>query len=389
MLSPDNHDELVLRLYDHATEADLEAMFMPWVSAFNSSGAHCMLLDRSGAVVETWGVSDGVDTELMSRRTREYETDWRGFDPRMELALRHPNRAFSDVQHIDHTAFERSEMFHICLGRLDLRYSFFANLHLANGYAFAHSLMRGASRPAYAAEECAAIERLWPHVRRAFDLRLELDALRSRVADLGSALDTVPSPLFVVDARGRVRHCNLAAERLLAARDALVVRNQQLVTTHSAATAQLRAAVVQAVAYADQPSHGKGQPIPPMLVVEVARAERAPLAVVVHPIRPRLVLRTHADDRARALVVVHDPETRARVDRELIERMHGLTPTEAELAATLAEGKSLAEFADARGCSEGTARVHLKRVFEKTGTRRQAELVHRILASAALYAVEH
>lgn len=83
--------------------------------------------------------------------------------------------------------------------------------------------------------------------------------------------------------------------------------------------------------------------------------------------------------------MVHDPLARATVNAELVARVLGLTSTEAELAAALAEGRSLAEFASARGCREATARTHLKRVLEKTGTHRQGELVHRVLSAVAVH----
>jgi DNA-binding CsgD family transcriptional regulator len=44
-------------------------------------------------------------------------------------------------------------------------------------------------------------------------------------------------------------------------------------------------------------------------------------------------------------------------------------------------GEGLQASADALGISVTTARTHLTHTFEKTGTRRQAELVHLILQS--------
>ncbi|WP_246800502.1 helix-turn-helix transcriptional regulator [Bradyrhizobium sp. ERR14] len=53
----------------------------------------------------------------------------------------------------------------------------------------------------------------------------------------------------------------------------------------------------------------------------------------------------------------------------------GLTPAQARLASLLVAGKSLEEIALDMNISSGTARNHLKAVFLRTGTRRQAELV--------------
>jgi len=53
----------------------------------------------------------------------------------------------------------------------------------------------------------------------------------------------------------------------------------------------------------------------------------------------------------------------------------GLTPGEIRLVLRLASGLPLREAAEAIGISYQTARTKLKFVFQKTGVRRQAELV--------------
>lgn len=54
----------------------------------------------------------------------------------------------------------------------------------------------------------------------------------------------------------------------------------------------------------------------------------------------------------------------------------GLTASEAALAIFLADGGTLTGFAEARRVSQNTVRNQLRQVFDKTGVRRQAELVH-------------
>lgn len=63
---------------------------------------------------------------------------------------------------------------------------------------------------------------------------------------------------------------------------------------------------------------------------------------------------------------------------ERIERVRsafGLTPSEATLALHLADGGDMGGYAATRGISRNTARNQLQMVFDKTGGRRQAELV--------------
>ena len=52
-----------------------------------------------------------------------------------------------------------------------------------------------------------------------------------------------------------------------------------------------------------------------------------------------------------------------------------LTPTEAKLALHLVTGQTLRSAAVKLSISYGTARTHLKSIFQKTRTCRQAELV--------------
>jgi DNA-binding CsgD family transcriptional regulator len=56
-----------------------------------------------------------------------------------------------------------------------------------------------------------------------------------------------------------------------------------------------------------------------------------------------------------------------------------LTPAEADLAVEIAKGDGRQAAARRLGISVGTVRSHLMRIFDKTGARRQAELV-RLLA---------
>ncbi len=61
----------------------------------------------------------------------------------------------------------------------------------------------------------------------------------------------------------------------------------------------------------------------------------------------------------------------------------GLTPTEARIAQGLAGGARPAAIAGELGVAQTTVAFHMRNLFQKTGTSRQAELVALILASPA------
>lgn len=79
-----------------------------------------------------------------------------------------------------------------------------------------------------------------------------------------------------------------------------------------------------------------------------------------------------------ALISVQQAPLGPRTAAELRE-LYALTGTESEIAMLLAEGRSNAEIAFARGISPHTARRHTERVLHKLGVRSRAEVAHRLM----------
>lgn len=65
----------------------------------------------------------------------------------------------------------------------------------------------------------------------------------------------------------------------------------------------------------------------------------------------------------------------AVADEGLIQEAFGFTDAEAQVASQLLKGMSLSDIAESTSRSRETVKSHLKSLFKKTGTRRQAELV--------------
>jgi DNA-binding CsgD family transcriptional regulator len=88
-----------------------------------------------------------------------------------------------------------------------------------------------------------------------------------------------------------------------------------------------------------------------------------------------------AGPAASALILVVDPDRALPPSAAQLRQLYGLTHAESEVAVAAVRGEGLSAIAADLDVSLATARTHLQHVFEKTGTRRQAELVRLILAS--------
>ena len=81
-------------------------------------------------------------------------------------------------------------------------------------------------------------------------------------------------------------------------------------------------------------------------------------------------------------IFVQDPQRMPLMPVEAFAKLYQLSGGELRVLLKLAQGSGATEAADALGISEATVRTHLRRLFFKTGTAKQAELLQ-LLQNAA------
>lgn len=212
----------------------------------------------------------------------------------------------------------------------------------------------------YDGERLAQLDRLRPHLARAglMAARLGLERAQTTV----SALAALGLPAAVLSDTGRVLTGNALFEGL----DHLFlpVAFGGLAVADPAANALFQETIAA--------SRFARQPLVRSIPVKPSNG-RAPAVVHVLP------LRRAAHDifsGADILVVATEISTGANVPPfRLLSGLFDLTPSEARLAAALASGRSLKQAAAEMGIGFGSARTYLARIFSKTGTNQQSQLV--------------
>jgi DNA-binding CsgD family transcriptional regulator len=228
-----------------------------------------------------------------------------------------------------------------------------------------------------------ASEQSAPHPPLAPQLHGQLAALQTRAEVAEAVLDSLAAGVFTLDATGRVLRTNRKAEAILHARDGLSLRNNRLRCAHRRDAARLDAAILRAI-NATTGSGADGGSVLSVLRPSLLR----PFGVAVMPVRVHdasqgPLLGTDGAGGVAVLVIVSDPEHTPQISQEHLSQLFGLTPAEARLAAALATRETLEEYAEQAGISCGTARWTLKCVLEKTGCRRQSELILLLVTSVA------
>ena len=220
--------------------------------------------------------------------------------------------------------------------------------------------------------------RLHPDLIRAFNLSQNLAEVQHIKSGMADALDRSQHGLFLIDDAGRVHHANRAAESLVSAGRGLTLIGGQLGASTPDATRRLQALIAQAAGRDRGRRRGGSMAVPTPF-------RRLPLSLTVAPLRSErfgMFLST-----LTAIVCVTDLESGASMPEQTLRNLFGLTAAEARVAVAFFEGCTSKEAAENLGLSFHTVRVQLARIFEKTQTNRQADLV-RLMMNAVGVDVE-
>ena len=192
-------------------------------------------------------------------------------------------------------------------------------------------------------------------------------------AAVTALLENRRTGVVYLDRRGRILAVNDRARHLLRRGDGVAYRDGVLCTCAQADQPRLDRLVAAAL-----PGSGTA---PVSGSISVRRASvLLPLTVHVKPVRV-----PHPDYGARsvaALVLLVEPEHRSRIAPGLIAATLGLTPGESQVAVWLAEGRTVADMAQATGHTTNAIYWHLKQIYQKLHIARQADLVRLVLSIA-------
>jgi DNA-binding CsgD family transcriptional regulator len=204
-----------------------------------------------------------------------------------------------------------------------------------------------------------------PHAHRALMINKAIEVKQSETANFVDTMDGLSAGMFLVDVQGRIVHTNTAGQAMLsaddflrsvcgqiAARDAKVNQGLRDIFTASGGLTAANGAAFPLTAH-----DGTRYVAHVLPLKSVVRNERGPKL------------------KAVAALFVRKASLDSQSCGEVLARTFELTPTELRVLLSIVEVGGVPETAEALGIAETTVKTHLHRVFSKTGTNRQADLV--------------
>jgi DNA-binding CsgD family transcriptional regulator/PAS domain-containing protein len=230
------------------------------------------------------------------------------------------------------------------------------------------------TQPCYGDRDSLLFRSLISHVCQALEIAKAIDLRTMRSEAFKATLDTLSVGVYLHDRQGHLVYMNHSATRQIKAGDVLRIANNRL----SSASAEARDALDSAIATACSDSAGQ---CPASIALPLQKNGAALIATVVALNHGQCQTLT-TPFVATCAVFVQDPRIAPLVPAEALARLFSLTLAEVDVLLALADGRSLQGVADVLGIAHSTAKSHLLKIFQKTGTSRQADLVRLVMGSS-------
>jgi DNA-binding CsgD family transcriptional regulator len=209
---------------------------------------------------------------------------------------------------------------------------------------------------------------LVPHLRRAVLIGKLIEFKTAQAATFADTLDGLSAGVLFVDSNGRIIHTNAAGTDMVASGDMLRASLGRLVANDPEINHALRD-IFQAAGNGDAAVGIKGVALP-----LVARDGERYVAHVL-PLSSGARSSAGVSYAAAAALFVQKAALATNSPPEVIARTYRLTPMELRVLLAIVEVGGVPEVSETLGVGEGTVKTHLKRLYQKTGARRQADLV--------------
>jgi DNA-binding CsgD family transcriptional regulator len=224
------------------------------------------------------------------------------------------------------------------------------------------------------------LETLAPHLQRAASVHKVLSRANETAASLGAALTAAGFAVFVLTGDSRIVFANAKAEDLLRREAGLRSERGRLCATSTALTQRLHALLREAAQPARaRPAGETGG------TIELSRSDDCPpLLAHVIPLAENRAASIFDLGRPAAAVFIADRASGIGAQIQLFAKRFGLTPAETRVLGEIIDGNGLQSAAIRLKIAPATARTHADRIFEKTGTSRQTELIRRFFETSLI-----
>lgn len=363
-------------LFSSAIESIYDSTLNPsfWETALklagrvsNSLGNHFLVFNSSytpqfGAIHSTYG------KEFALKAHQAYMNDYAHFDHERitNFLKKSDGKAYRNDHLIGPDELKKCELHNV----YNREYQCQKQLLFANKLGANSFLTVCGTRPndsnLYSSQEVQIFERIAHHITQSMSMQLRYGELFGDSHNLRTVINSNQHSVFFLDHDLHLLWCNDSGETLLNANSGLSVQLGRLHSKDTSFNSSIENLIKQACFLGIKNKRRPG------FTLYRENQKNYSATVLSSPIE-NLLLRDSSP--VGVLVLKEINETTKLPPFELVSKYFHLTPAETNIALWIAGGQTIKEYALSNGITENTVRGTLKIVLNKTGSKRQAELV--------------
>ena len=364
-------DRIIETIYDSAADSGAQRRLVADIGALlDSHCANFRIVRRKKPMIGIWhGFPDHPD-QFFAEGVAENE--WRRGLLETKGALGVGIHFGSEG--IAHSELVKTRFYHDFCEPFGIDYSIAAYFLSERDDLGVLGVYRSDKRGDYGSREGLLLRKLLPHLARAAAFADRLQQAELLRSSGERAWDLMPWGVLLLGSGGQILFANRRVEEILRENQGLAVRYGRLVATAGADSARLEELLGHASKPKDGPRTGGAMSLQ-------RRGDGRPLQLSVMPLPRQAPAFPLLEPLASICVLLFDPDREVVPVTQGLKVLYGLTRAEAELVTGLLRGERLEDYAEQAGITLNTVRTHLKSVFAKTDTHRQAELMRLVAAS--------
>lgn len=346
---------MIERIYDAATDpAQWRAVISELASAVNSTTACILLQDLKQQSFRELVIHPDFPIRALS----DYNNTYAGIDVlRMQIERRGTMKVYRAIDLAAPDELSRIDVYRDYYDKWGFGRFMLGYLARTDREGILIGFHRPGGKRTYTDRERQLAEAWMPHIARSIEIRRRLQKTEEARQVTSDVLELIEPAVILLDEKGRVLFCNVAARELTAAGDGLRVQRRSVTATR----AEDNRVVKEAIAAALSPARARTP-------LAVRRARGAALRVQVSPF-----------GKAGAMLTLNEPQPDLACLSQRLAQQHGLSPAEAKVGAALCRGYSPDSIARLGGVSVHTVRSQMKTIQEKIGTHGQTQTVAELL----------
>jgi DNA-binding CsgD family transcriptional regulator len=361
--------------YDAAMDAALwPAALKNLTDLTGSQAASFWVLDASGGSRLPTFIYLNFDDKSVA----EYLNGMAAYDPTIRYLVEHPLEAIVHDGLLGGARDNHTRAYDDWHERnVETRFRIVGQVRVAAGVQAGVALHRTRKAGKYEPQDIDRFSTLHGHLQRALAIALRIGSLGAFEKFSTEWLDRNSAGIILLDEHGRVVFANRAAQTLKTNSDGILLSSDGIQFAHRQANLKLQSLIAEALSSVASPGSGGG-------AMRASRPSgKRPFGIFVGPVSSQSIALSLF--RPAVCIVITDPDRQCILPTQKIRAAFAPTDAEARLAALLASGEELRAAAGKLEITYGTARTRLAQIFQKTGSRRQSEL---ILLLNALFSVD-